>query len=76
MSDVAKGWAIWHPTKGFDAYAYEGAIAYADIADDLIEDVADLNETDGTDKTNGWRIIAVEITPAPLTTCQRPEGSV
>lgn len=68
MSHIVKGWAVWHPTKGFDAYAYEGAIAYADIDDDLIEEVNDLNETDGTDKTNGWRIIAVDITPA------RPEG--
>lgn len=58
---IAKGWAVWHPTKGFDAYAYEGAVAYADIADDLLEEVADLNETDGTDKINGWRIVAVTI---------------
>lgn len=73
-TDVVKGWAIWHPTKGFDAYAYEGAIAYADIADDLIEEVNNLNETDGTDKTNGWRIIAVNITPAPLSSTHRPEA--
>lgn len=74
MSEVVRGWAIWHPTKGFNAYVYEGAIAWADIGDDLIEDVNDLNETDGTDKTNGWRIIAVHITPAPLSDTQ-PEGS-
>lgn len=56
-----KGWAVWHPTKGFDAYQYEGAIAYADLNDDLLEDVADLNDTDGTDKITGWRIVPVKL---------------
>lgn len=77
VSHVVKGWAVWHPTKGFDAYAYEGAIAYADIADDLLEEVTDLNETDGTDKITGWRIVAVNVTladPKQLNTLQRPEG--
>jgi hypothetical protein len=65
MSDVIKGWAVWHPTKGFDAYQYEGAIAFADLNDDIVEMVTDLNETDGTNKTNGWRAVPVILTRAP-----------
>lgn len=76
-SHTVKGWAVWHPVKGFDAYCYEGAIAFADVGDDLVEMVKDLNETDGTNKRNGWRAVAVNVTladPAPLISSQR-EGS-
>lgn len=65
MPDTIKAWAAWHPTKGFDAYTYEGAVAFADIDDDLTEMVEDLNETDGTDKTTGWRVVPVEIRRVP-----------
>lgn len=61
---VVKGWAVWHPVKGFDAYAYEGAIAFADVSDDLVEMVKNLNETDGTNKRSGWRAVAVNVTLA------------
>lgn len=61
---VLKGWAVWHPTKGFDAYCYEGAIAFADLSDDIVEMVTDLNDTDGTNKINGWRAVAVNVTLA------------
>lgn len=61
MANTVKGWAVWHPTKGFDEFAYEGPIVYADLSDDLLEEIADLNQTDGTDKTNGWRAVAVEV---------------
>lgn len=65
MPDTIKAWAAWHPTKGFDAYHYEGAIAFADIDEALLEDVADLNETDGTDQLTGWRVVQVEIRRLP-----------
>ena len=64
MTHIAKGWAAWHPTKGFDAYHYEGAVAYADPHDDLLEIVADLNETDGTTTHDGWRIVLIDISVA------------
>ena len=39
-------------------------IAFADVSDHLVEMVTDLNETDGTNKINGWRAVAVNVTLA------------
>jgi hypothetical protein len=58
MKDRIIAWASWHPTKGFDEHAYEGPVAYAD------HDVA-LNETDGTNSRDGWRMVKVEIRKLP-----------
>ena len=61
MNDKIIGWAVWHPVKGFDEFAYEGPVVYADLDDDLLEEIDDMNESDGTDRTTGWRIVKVEV---------------
>jgi len=61
MAEKITGWAAWHPSKGFDDYAYEGPVVYADLDDDLIEEIDNMNGDEGTNKTDGWRIVKVEV---------------
>lgn len=63
-TDVVIAYAAWHPTKGFDAYHYEGPIAFADLEeeDGVIDIVKDLNDVDGS---NEWRAVKVEIRKIP-----------
>jgi hypothetical protein len=65
MKDRIIAWASWHPTKGFDEHAYEGPVAYADHDVGLLDDIKDLNETDGTNSRDGWRMVKVEIRKLP-----------
>ena len=55
------GWAMWHPTKGFDYYAEEGPLVYADLHPELVREVKSNNDDDGTSSLNGWRIVKVEV---------------
>lgn len=59
--ETFSAWAAWHPTKGFDKHHYEGAFAFADLCDELTAVVADLNDQDGTNPSNGWRAVRVSI---------------
>ncbi len=61
MTETIKGYAAWHPTKGFDGYHYEGPVAFADHDRTLLDDIKELNEGDRTNNRNGWRIVEVEI---------------
>jgi hypothetical protein len=70
MTEIIKGWAAWHPTKGFDEYHYEGPIAFADHDQTLLDDIKELNENDRTNTRKGWRMVQVEIKriePEPTT---------
>lgn len=61
MTYSIKGWAAWHPEKGFDEYHYEGPIAFADHDRTLLDDIKELNEADRTNARKGWRMVQVEI---------------
>jgi len=61
MGEKIIGWAAWHPVKGFDDSAYEGPVVYADLDDALLEEIDDMNASDGADLKSGWRIVKVEV---------------
>lgn len=65
MAEKLTAWAAWHPTKGFDDYHYEGPVAFMDHDRTLLDDIKELNEEDGTNNRNGWRMVKVEITKLP-----------
>lgn len=61
MTETTKGYAAWHPEKGFDEYHYEGPIVFADHDRTLLDDIKELNENDRTNNRKGWRIVEVEV---------------
>lgn len=62
-NNTFRAWAPWHPAKGFDKHHYEGPFAYADLCKPLRNNVADLNDLDGTTSKNGWRGVPVAVMP-------------
>jgi hypothetical protein len=56
------GWAVWHPKYGFEVPCeYEGAIAYADLGEDIVSKVRSLNKEAGTTNRTGWRAVKVAL---------------
>jgi hypothetical protein len=62
MNEI-RGWAAWHPVKGFDKYDLEGSVAFADLSSFLLIDIKEKNKLEdppGNNKT-GWRAVRVKV---------------
>ena len=61
-NSVIRAWAPWHPDEGYAGYAgYGGPAAFYSIDGAILHNQM-LNDVDGTNKTNGWRLVPVWIT--------------